>query len=209
MNKGGLIILFILVFAYSVESEIISGKIYEDFNQDSILSNETKGNLTISVFNINSLNEKNFYFSNYYEINLEKGSYIITAMPEDNEVISYPELGFYYITINDENLNSKDFGKFTLGKISGYVYGLDNNPLQNVYVNLSNNFTYSTNSKGYYEFNSLEHGNYEIKVQDKVINNILINSGTIFNYNFNIDYNPRIMIEERETIIEEFLNMFE
>ena len=209
MNKWGLIILFILVFAYSAESAVISGNIYEDFDGDSLLSNETKGNITISVFNINTLNEKTFYFNNYYELNLEKGNYIITAISGDNEVITYPELGFYYIISNNEDLNGKDFGKFALGKIYGYVYDLNNNPLQNVYVNLSNNLTYLTNSKGYYEFNSLEHGNYEIKVQDKSINNILIDSGVSLNYNFNVDYKPRIITEDKETIIEEFLSMFE
>lgn len=209
MSKGGLIILFILVFAYSVESAIISGNIYEDFNGDTLLSNETNGNITISVFNINTLNEKTFYFNEDYELNLEKGNYIITAIPNDNEVIIYPELGFYYIGLDDEDLNGKDFGKFVLGKIYGYVYDLNNNPLQNVYANLSNNFTYLTNSKGYYEFNGLENGNYEIKVEDKIIKDILVNSGTTINHNFNIDHKQKIKIEDRETIIEEFLNMFE
>ena len=209
MKKELLIAIFILFNSSFANAEIVSGDIYEDFNGNGILSNETKGSLTISVFNINNLNEETFYFNNYYELNLEKGNYIITAIPGDNEAITYPDLGFYYITINGENLNGKDFGKFTLGKIFGYVYDLNNNPLQKVYVNLSNNFTYLTNSKGYYEFNNLEHENYEIKVEDKIVNNILVNSGTIFSYNFNVDYKPKLKVEEKETIIEEFLNMFE
>ena len=190
MGKGVIIILLILIFVSYVDASTISGKIYNDFNGDSIIENENLTNANIILFDIDNFNEINLESNGYYEFNVDPGSYIV-SVKLNNSITTYPEFGFYHVVINDnEIVNDKDFGNFKLGKISGYVY-YNSNPISDVQVKLSNNFTYLTNDQGYYEFNTLNPENYNVTLFDKVIENVLMNSASNSeNNNFNLDYIP-------------------
>lgn len=203
MKRGLLIILISLALVSYANAAMISGNVFNDFNGDSILANETKINATLIIFDIATFKETavNSDEHGYYEFNVKPGSYMVMQKLNQNEMFTYPEFGFHHIIVNneDETFNEKDFGNFKLGKISGYVYDLNNIPILNTQVNLSNNFTYLTDKLGYYEFTNLDPGNYGIRVQDKVINDLVINSGTYLEHNFNVDYKPVIEVKEEDS----------
>ena len=173
-----------------VDAAVISGDTYEDYYGNGVLGNKTM-NSTINLFNVDTF--ENIIFNagqGSYEFNVDKGSYMVFLNLNNNEITTYPGFSFHHVIIEDNSqiINNKDFGKFTLGKISGYVYDKNDNILSNVKVSLSNNFTYLTNEQGYYEFSNLDPGTYTINIEDNSINDILITSGMISaNNSFNID----------------------
>jgi len=190
MKKRVLLLLFTFMLIGYVDAAVISGGIYEDYYGNGVLSNKTM-NSTINLFNVDTF--ENIIFNagqGSYEFNVDKGSYMVFLNLNNNEIITYPGFGFHHVIIEDNSqiINNKDFGEFTLGKISGYVYDKNDNILSNVKVSLSNNFTYLTNEQGYYEFSNLDPGTYTINIEDNSINDILITSGMISaNNSFNID----------------------
>ncbi|MEK6932203.1 MAG: carboxypeptidase-like regulatory domain-containing protein [Nanoarchaeota archaeon] len=198
MKKGVIITLLILIFVSYVNATTISGNIYDDLNGDSSIENENLTNANIILFDINNFNELNFEANGHYEFNVNPGSYIV-SVKLNNSIVTYPEFGFYHVIINDnEIIDNKNFGNFKLGKISGYVY-YNSNPISGVRVKLSNNFTYLTNNQGYYEFNSLNPGDYNITLFNKNIKNVIVNSASSSeNNNFNIDYIPNNDVNEVE-----------
>ena len=202
MKKEFLFILISLALVSYANAATISGNVFDDFNGDSILANETEINATLIIFDINTFSESliNSDENGYYKFDVKPGSYMVMQKLNANEIFTYPEFGFYHIVVNseDETFNDNNFGNFKLGKISGYVYDLNNVPILNMQVNLSNNFTYLTDKSGYYEFTNLDPGNYGIMVQDKVINDLIINSGANLDNNFNVDYKPVIEVKEEK-----------
>ena len=124
------------------------------------------------------------------------------------EIFTYPNFGFYYITINEnEIVNNNNFGNFKLGNISGYVKNKNNEPLVNIKVILSNNFSFLTNKEGYYEFKDLDAGTYNILVEEQVVNDIIINSGSAYEYNFVLD-KENIIVEEKKSLLDKFYEDF-
>ncbi len=189
MKKGVILTLFILIFIYSIDASIISGKIYEDFNGNSLIENETaQQNITMILFNIDDYKIININTNNegYYEFNVNPGKYILSQKLSDEEMFTYPEFGFYYITIDDDkNFIDNNFGVFKLGKIYGKIYDESGTPLYHAKVTLSNGYSYLTDKDGYYKFKYLESGTYTLSIEDKS-KEVIINSKTVIEQDFNV-----------------------
>ncbi len=189
MKKSVLILFFILVCIFGVDASILQGNVY---------NNETKINSTLSLFNVDSLNEVLINAENgEYKYDISPGTYILTQKLNDNEIPSYPQFGFYHLVVKDNDVLNNDFGIFKLGKIYGYVQDENGNKLSKIKIILSNNFTYLTDDSGYYDFSNLEYGTYKISIGENS-KDIEITSGKIVENNFTLkEYVQEIPQEEK------------
>ncbi|MBI5215693.1 MAG: VCBS repeat-containing protein [Ignavibacteriae bacterium] len=143
---------------------------------------------------------------NYTFTNLSPGSYTLTEEIKNGWLQTFPDSGFYTITLSDgDSLTGKDFWNFKYGSLNGMKFhDLNSNGIKDsadgilenwsIYLSGASSETTLTDANGNYSFDSLEAGTYIIteeeragwvRTSDSVSYTITISSGdSVTNKNF-------------------------